>query len=229
MNRRIFIGATALFLFSTFFCGAALSANSKLENRLDECAYVLDEIMMMPENSIPDDLLKKCEAIGVFPSTVSGGFMVGGRFGQGIIITRDPETRKWTAPAFFTIGGASFGFQIGGQATDLVFVVTTRRGINSLVNDKVTLGTDAAVAAGPLGRKAEVATDVLMKASILSYSRSKGLFAGVALQGAVVSANKDDNKSTYGPDVTVEDILNGKVKATAEAQKLINTINKYAP
>ncbi len=227
---KFFVGAAVCVSLFFGMAGAGLATtNDALESRMNECAYVLDEIMMMPEEGIPEDLLAQCEAIGIFPSTISGGFVFGGRFGQGIVVARDPNTRKWGAPAFFTIGGASFGFQIGGQATDLVFVVTSKRGIDGLLQDKVTLGGDAAVAAGPMGRKAEVATDVLLKSNILSYSRSKGLFAGVALQGAIVAANKDDDRALYGEGITTEGIFNGRVKPTKEAAKLIATLNKYAP
>jgi len=212
-----------LFLFVAVTCNAE---DVKLQKKMDECAYVLDEIMMMPEYSIPEDLLANCQAIGIFPSTLSGGFVFGGKYGRGIVITKS-ENGEWSAPAFFVIGGASWGFQIGGQATDYIFVITTKRGLDWLLNDKLTLGGDVSVAAGPVGRKAEASTDVMLKANVLSYSRSKGLFAGVALQGAFVAPNKENNASLYGAGITAEDILSGKVKVPKEAEKLIQTLKKY--
>ncbi|MBI5123907.1 MAG: lipid-binding SYLF domain-containing protein [Candidatus Omnitrophica bacterium] len=218
-----------LIVISCFTGGAAFCAtNETLQNRINESALVLDEIMKMPEQGIPDNLLKNCEAIGIFPSTVSGAFIIGGRYGQGVVVARDPKTRKWGAPAFFTIGGASLGWQIGGQATDLIFVINSKRGLVGLMQDKFTLGGDAAVAAGPIGRKAEASTDILLKSGIFSYSRSKGLFAGVALQGAMIAPNKEDDKLLYGNDITTDMIFNGKVKPTAESKELIETLNKYA-
>jgi len=216
-------------LFGLVFSGNAYCVSDRFERKIDECADVLDEIMMMPEQGIPDDLLTKAEAIGIFPTTVSGAFIFGGRFGTGVVVARDPKTRKWGAPAFYTIGGASFGFQIGGQATDIVLVITSRKGLNGLLKDSFTMGGDAAVAAGPVGRKGEVSTDLLMQASILSYSRSKGLFAGIALQGAVVSQDKEENKALYGPGITAYSLFSGKVPPTKEAGKLIKTLELYAP
>lgn len=217
---------TAVLLSLTASVSAAV--NEVLENRINEAAVVLDEIMKMPEQGIPDNLLKNCEAIGIFPSTVSGAFIIGGRYGQGVVVARDPKTRKWGAPAFFTLGGASLGWQIGGQATDLIFVINSRRGLVGLTQDKFTLGADAAVAAGPVGRKAEASSDIMMKAGIFSYSRSKGLFAGVALQGAMLSQRKEDDKALYGDNVTADMIFDGKVKPTKESKGLLATLKKYA-
>lgn len=230
MLKKFFIMVCTLTVaFSFFVASCALCAvNETLQNRLNESAIILDEIMKMPEQGIPDSLLKNCQALGIFPSTISGAFIIGGRFGQGVVVARDPKTRKWNAPAFFTIGGASLGWQIGGQATDLIFVINSKRGLAGLTQDKFTLGADAAVAAGPVGRKAEASTDILMKAGVFSYSRSKGLFAGVALQGAIITPNRTDNRLLYGNDVTTEMIFNSKVKPTPEAKELIETLNKYA-
>ncbi len=228
MLKRFFMLAYTLTIaFSFFVTSAGADVNGTLQNRLNESAMILDEIMKMPEQGIPDNLLKNCEAIGIFPSTISGAFIIGGRFGQGVVVARDPKTRKWGAPAFFTIGGASLGWQIGGQATDLIFVINSKRGLVGLMQDQFTLGADAAVAAGPVGRKAEASTDILMKAGVFSYSRSKGLFAGIALQGAIITPNKTDNRLLYGNDITAEMIFNGKVKPTPEAKELIATLNKY--
>lgn len=226
--KQLFICVVAtIFTFSVVSLSYAQA--EKLERRMDEAADVLDEIMQMPEQSIPEDLLAKASAVLIFPSTISGGFIVGGKYGQGVGLYRDKTEGKWSAPCFFVIGGGSFGWQIGGQATDLVLVITSKRGVEGLLADKFTLGGDAAATAGPIGRDAEVATDLLLKAGIFSYSRSKGLFAGVALKGAVLAPNKDANKSLYGKDVSAEDILiNGKVRAPKSANKLIDMLIKYA-
>lgn len=191
--------AGILILTLTFFASHSLYAAEdivKLEMRLQNCNEVLNEIMQMPDKGIPADLLSKCAAVAVFPYVLKGGFFVGARFGKGVVIAHDPKTGTWRAPAFFTVGGGSFGFQFGAQAIDLILVIMNKRGLEGLLNDRFTLGGDAAVAAGPIGRAVSADTDISLKAGIFSYSRSKGLFAGVALKGTVIAPDKGANKTS---------------------------------
>lgn len=203
--------------------------NAKLDMRIDECDDLVREIMQMPEKSIPADLLAKASGIAIFPSVLKGGFIFGGRYGTGVVLHRDKATGKWSAPSFYTIAGGSWGLQIGGQIIDLILVITNERGMKGLLQDNFTMGGDAAASAGPVGRNAEVATDLLLKAGILSYSRSKGLFAGITLKGAVLAPNAKANEAYYGEKLTSTDILmDNKVKPTKKAQELISTIEKYS-
>ena len=207
---------------------AAAVSVSKLDLRVREAREVLEEMQKMPDHAVPRDLIKNCDGIAIFPSVIKGGFVIGGQYGQGVLLSRNKKTGKWSAPVFMSIGGASFGFQIGGQATDMILVIGGRRSIESLSHSNVTLGGDASIAAGPLGRDASVDTDVLLKAGILSYSRTRGLFAGVSLKGAIVGPMKNLNKKYYGKGVTADDILfSDKVAPTDAGKELINALNKY--
>lgn len=206
---------------------AAADQMQRVNEKLDNCSSVILDMKDMPENGIPDDLLKKCTGIAIFPNTIKGGFIFGGRGGTGVVLSHNKDTGEWSAPAFVMIGGLSFGLQIGAQAADIVLVTTSRNGLEMLLKDNVTLGGDAAVAAGPIGRNAEVSTDILMQTPILCYSRTKGLFAGVALDGAVISQDKRDNKTLYGEALTAREIvMDKKASPTEEGQKLINAITK---
>lgn len=200
-----------------------------LDKRILECADLFDEIMQMPDEAIPEELLLKCSAVAIFPSVLKGGFIIGGRYGKGVILHRDNETGKWSAPVFCTIRGISYGFQIGGQAIDLILVITNERGLKSLLESNITLGGDLAASAGPVGRNAEVSTDLMLKAGIFSYSRSKGLFAGISLKGSVVKLDKRSHREYYGQDLTAEEILfEGKVKLTSAGKQLIEVLEIYS-
>lgn len=202
---------------------------ARLEQRIQNCEEVISEIMQMPDRAIPTDLLSKCTAVAIFPYVLKGGFFVGARYGRGIIIAQDPKTRKWKAPAFFTIGGGSFGLQFGIQAIDLILVIMNKRGLEGLLQDKLTLGGDAAITAGPVGRNVSADTDLLLKAGIFSYSRSKGIFAGVALKGAVIAPDRSANRTYYGGPVDVREILLGdKIIVPASARNLIETLSKFS-
>jgi len=204
------------------------TANDERE-RAQNAATVLSEVMGITEGGIPKDLMSRAEAIAVFPHMVKGGFIVGGEYGKGLVSDRMANGR-WSTPAFIKIGGGSFGLQIGAQATDLVLVFTSKEGFKGLLNGKVKLGADAAVAAGPVGRDAQVGTDVLLKSPILAYSRSKGLFAGIALDGAVVSIDDSDNRTVYGKEITAEDILyNGKARMNDIVSPFVRELEKFAP
>lgn len=170
----------------------------KESDRIKEAIVVLSEVMGAGDSAVPRDLLEKAEAIAVFPSLVKAGFVVGGQRGRGIISVRDTKSGAWSSPAFLTITGGSIGLQIGAQAVDLVLVVQNRRGLDQLLKNQFKIGADAAVAAGPVGRDASASTDIQMRAQILSYSRTRGLFAGVTLNGSTIRQDRDANERFYG-------------------------------
>jgi lipid-binding SYLF domain-containing protein len=223
-------------LVAAFLCvclsGAALAAEeeSREADRLEEAAEVIDEIMGTPDKGIPQDLLNKAVCVGVIPSEKKLAFGVGVSFGRGAVVCRQGGTGAWGAPSMFTVGGANFGFQAGGQATDFVVMVMNARGAQKMLQSKVKLGADASVAGGPVGRTAEGATDVQLQAEMLTYSRSRGLFAGLSLEGQVVKQDNDANERLYGHKVDPKDILfRGTVPAPAAASALDTTLTKYSP
>jgi lipid-binding SYLF domain-containing protein len=197
--------------------------------RAAEAANVLNEIMNIPESAIPDELMARAHGIAVIPHVVKGAFGIGGQWGKGLMSQRS-EDGSWSTPAFIEIGGGSFGLQIGVQASDIVLVFTDESGIKGLLKGKVKLGADASATAGPVGRKAEVGTDVLLRSGVLAYSRSKGLFAGISLDGSVISIDNDANRKVYGKDVTGEQILLGKgVQTNATVDPFMKTLQKVSP
>jgi lipid-binding SYLF domain-containing protein len=199
-----------------------------LDARLNEAKLVLGEIMVSPDQSIPEELLAKAKAIAIYPNVLKGGFIFGARFGKGVVIAKDAQG-NWGPPAFSTIGGINWGLQIGGQATDLIFVVMNDRGLNGLLENNFTLGADASAAAGPVGRYSQAATDLSLRAGILAYSRSRGLFAGVALDGAVVTQDNNSNTAYYGKYVTSKDILTGgAVQAQPSSKDLLGALTEYS-
>jgi SH3 domain-containing YSC84-like protein 1 len=210
----------------------ALAANDeKEEDRVKESGVVLKEILNIPDD-IPQDLLDKAECVVILPSVKKAAFGIGGSFGRGIMICRGGlhYTSRWGAPALYALEGLNIGFQLGGQATDFVLLVMNPKGAESLLSSKVKLGADASAAAGPKGRTAETATDVVMKAEVLSYSRSKGLFAGVSLEGSTLRSDGSANEKLYGQKLSAKDIIRGgKVKAPASAHALIALLNIKSP
>jgi len=208
----------------------AVPANAKeYAERSQNAADALQEVMGIPENGIPEELMGRAQAIAVIPHVVKGAFGIGGRYGKGLVSRRMPDGH-WSSPAFIEIGGGSFGLQLGVEATDLVLVFTNQQGLDSLLKGKVKLGADAGVAVGPLGRKAEIGTDVLLKSAIYSYSRSKGLFAGVSLDGAVVSIDDSANAKVYGSKVDPNDVLmRGKIQSNAVVRPFIDALEKHSP
>ncbi|HLY62748.1 MAG TPA: lipid-binding SYLF domain-containing protein [Terriglobia bacterium] len=208
------------------FCVPPLAA----ETQLEKATNVVNEIMGTPDNGIPSDLLNRAVCVGIVPSQLKGAFIVGGSYGRGVLICRKGGNGEWGAPSMFTLGGASVGFQIGGKATDVVFIVMNPDGAKKLVQDSVKLGGEASVAAGPVGRSAEGATDVQLHAEILSYSRTRGLFAGVSLDGAMVKQDRDDNAQLYGQRISARDILiKGAVPPPAAAAPLDKVLMRYSP
>ena len=187
--------------------GATLAAQSDEAERIAKATTVFEEIMAVPEKAIPDKILSNADAIAVFPSTLKGGFGIGAHHGKGIVSRRNRDTGTWTAPGFLSLTGGSFGAQIGGQAVDLVLVIMNKNGLDSLLKSDFKIGGDASVAAGPIGRSAEAATDLLMEAEIVSYSRARGLFAGVSLNGSVINEDEDANRDFYGRPIRNAQIL----------------------
>ena len=183
--------------------------------------------MNTPEKGIPETILDKAECVAVFPNVIKAGFIVGARGGRGVASCR--TEKGWSAPAYFNLGGGSFGAQIGAQATDFVMLFMNKDGLNSLLTSKFTLGGDASVAAGPVGREAGASTDVKFNAQILSYSRSKGLFAGLELKGVAITLDKDDMRDAYGDNITAKEVLQeNKVNAPETMQAFPNMLARYS-
>ena len=212
-------------------CAVALAKETTKEaDRLHRAAAIVNEIMGTPEKGIPQDLLDKAVCVGVVPSEMKFALGVGGTFGRGALVCRRGGNGRWGPPSMFTVGGASFGLQLGGQATDIVFIVMNPSGAQKLVQSSVKLGAEASAAAGPVGRKAEGATDLQLHAEILGYSRSRGLFAGVSLEGAVLKQDDDANKRLYGRTVVPKEILfTSTVMVPRVARPLDAALSKYSP
>lgn len=200
------------------------------ETQLEKATNVVSEIMGTPDKGIPHDLLEKAVCVGIVPSEIKGAFIFGGTYGRGVLVCRQHGDGPWGAPSEFGLGAGSFGFQIGGEATDVVFIVMNEAGARKLVQDSVKLGGDVSVTAGPVGRTAEAATDAQLHADILSYSRTRGLFAGVSLDGAVFKQDKDGNRDLYGRKITAKEILiDGAVSVPPEAVPLDQELSRYSP
>ncbi len=212
-------------------CATTTQAKEENEQTLKDSLSVIHEIMNSPDNQIPSNLISEAKAILIFPTLVKAGFVVGARYGEGVASMRARKTGKFGPPTFLTQGGLSIGFQIGAEAVDLVLLVMTQRGLESLLKDELTLGADAAVSAGPVGRHAEAAVDLGMRGEIYSYSRSKGAFAGVSLKGTVISTDEKANFDYYGRFFKAKDILiRGKVKKVpASGQRFMEGLNFLAP
>ena len=209
--------------------GLCISAVSSMamtaQERLKDATEVFNEIMATPDKSIPQDLLAKAECVVIVPGMKKGAFIVGAEFGKGFATCR--KGAGWGAPAAIKVEGGSFGFQIGGQDTDVIMLVMNKRGMDHLMKSKFTLGADAAVAAGPVGRNASAQTDATMNAEILSWSRSKGLFAGIALKGATLRAEENENKDLYGKRMQTREVLTGNLKVPPEAAPLHAALGRY--
>jgi lipid-binding SYLF domain-containing protein len=228
MKKRIFACAmSALLLAITSWA----DDKEKDEDRLKNASTVLTEILNIPDD-IPQDLLDKADCVVVFPSVLKAAFVVGGSYGRGAMTCRTGETfnGRWGAPSMMALEGGSVGFQIGGQATDFVLLVMNDRGANGILSSKVKLGGDASVAAGPVGRDASAETDVSMRAEILSYSRSRGLFAGISLEGSTIRPDNDANKRIYGEKISAKDIVIAhETRVPPAAEGLISTLNAKTP
>src|SRR5580765_974304 len=212
MKSRLLAIAFALLTMTTLTAQAGEEENKRAENAV----RVLKEIMMAPDKSIPKDLLENAHAIAVIPDVIKAGFVVGGRHGDGLISVKTRDG-TWSNPSFVSLTGGSVGFQAGVSSTDVVLVFRTQRGVDSIVHGKFTLGADASAAAGPVGRSATASTDAQLKAEIFSYSRARGLFAGAALDGSVISIDNDANAAVYGAGVTPRRIFAGGVSNVPNA------------
>ncbi len=221
--------------FAAALCGVMLTGTSmlafgatdkaKIDGRLTDASAVIRQIMATPDKGIPASILAGASCVVVIPSYKKAAFVVGAQYGQGAATCRTP--RGWSAPVFVQLTGGSFGFQIGGQATDLILVAMNQNGLQDMLKNKFKIGGDAAASAGPVGRNAQAGTDWKLNAEFLSYSRSKGLFAGINLDGTVLSQNEDDTRTFYGAAVPFETILKGNQKPPADAMGFVRTVAKY--
>ncbi|HEY4978945.1 MAG TPA: lipid-binding SYLF domain-containing protein [Candidatus Acidoferrum sp.] len=220
------------FLLAIVLIGFPLQAgDKKINDRLESCGLVIQEIMDIPDN-IPQALIDKADCVIVYPSVVKAAFIFGASYGRGAMICRTGEDFRgpWSAPAMMALEGGSFGFQIGGQATDFVLLVMNERGAKAILTNKVKLGADASAAAGPKGRNAEASTDVTLRAEILSYSRARGLFAGISLAGSSVRPDNSANQDLYHKRVSADEIIfKGAVPVPPSAQKMVAYLNKKSP
>ncbi len=227
MKRYKAITVTLLFIIFVFSAAGAAGADNKWEALVEKSGKVLSEVQQMPDQNVPEDLMRKCSAIAIFPSTISAGLGIGGKYGQGIIMVRNERSGRWSPPAVFTIAGGSIGWQIGGQATDIVLLIMSRKSVKGVLEGKFKLGVDAAVAAGPVGRDAQAATDAKL-GGILSYSRTSGLFIGAKLEGDVITQHWDGNKELYGKSLSAKEILlQNKAKMPKSAEGLLKILKKY--
>ncbi|WP_260706906.1 lipid-binding SYLF domain-containing protein [Edaphobacter flagellatus] len=221
--------------WSVMMCALALTAGStvafgasdkaKLVERLQDAQAVVTQIMAAPDKGIPSSILSGAQCVTVIPSYKKAAFVLGAQYGQGVVTCRTP--RGWSAPVFVQLAGGSFGFQIGVQGTDLIIIAMNDRGLQDMLKNKFKIGADAAAAAGPVGRNAQAGTDWKMNAELLTYSRSKGLFAGIDLDGSVLSQNQDDTRVMYGDAVPYETILKGNQATPDEARPFVRTVAKY--
>jgi lipid-binding SYLF domain-containing protein len=222
MKKMILALTAALLLPGASF--AQDTDNAKLADRIDAAHAVLHELMATPDKGIPFDIAAKARCVAVIPAFKKGAFVVGAQYGQGVATCRTGS--GWSAPVFIQMTGASFGFQVGGQSTDLVLVGVSHHAMDELLKDKVKLGGDVAVAAGPVGRNSQAGTTELANAEFLTYSRSRGLFAGVDLTGDVVNQNGNDTTKYYGHDIPYREVLSGGVPTPASAEHFIRTVNE---
>jgi len=224
MMRKLLV----LLLMISCVLTITLSADedSKAVRRVESAGTVLDEIQGAPDQGIPEEVLGSAECVAVIPTLLKGGFIFGGRYGKGVASCR--TAKGWSAPAFFTIGGGSFGLQIGGEAVDLVMLIMNKEGMKNLLSSQFKLGADASAAAGPVGRHASADTDWKMKAQVLTYSRARGVFAGLELVGAVVKQDKDSTREFYGRMVPFKTSLEGNVEAPQTAYPFLNSLAKWA-
>jgi SH3 domain-containing YSC84-like protein 1 len=230
--RKLFAVFTVFLTGLPLFVNAVWAANEKKDDdRLKNCGSVLHEILDVPD-SIPQDLLDKAHCVVVFPSVLKAAFIVGGSYGRGAMSCRQGDDFKgpWGAPTMMALEGGSFGLQIGGEATDFVLLVMNQHGASGILSSKVKLGADASVAGGPVGRDASAETDATLRAEILSYSRARGLFAGVSLEGSTIRPDNGDNRKIYGREIAAREIvLSGKIAVPPAAQQFISTLNSKTP
>jgi lipid-binding SYLF domain-containing protein len=217
---------TLMVSLSSFSLASKDADETKAADRAQAAAQVLNEIQGAPDKGIPQEVLGSAECVAVVPSMLKGGFIVGGKYGRGLASCR--TSKGWSAPAFFVVTGGSFGFQIGGQAVDLVMLIMNKDGMKHLLSSEFALGADASVAAGPVGRHAEGNTDWKMRSEVLTYSRARGLFAGISLNGAVVKQDKDSTREFYGRMVPFRTSLTGEIDPPAGANAFLTSLATWA-
>jgi lipid-binding SYLF domain-containing protein len=225
INRLVGTVAAAALMAGTTTVSLAQGDKPKLDERLGNARAVIQEIMATPDKGIPQSILAGASCVVVIPSFKKGAFVVGAQYGQGVATCRTGH--GWSAPVFVQLAGGSFGFQIGGQSTDLVLIAMNQNGLQDMLKNKFKIGADAAASAGPVGRNAQAGTDWKLNAEFLTYSRSKGLFAGLDLDGTVLSQNQDDTRSFYGSDVPFEGVLKGNQPTPVAARPFVGTVAKY--
>jgi len=209
-----------------FFSSARIEAGDE-SSKINDAIEVFEQVMSIPEKGIPPALLNNAHGIAIIPGVIKAGFIIGGRHGTGVVVVRNREG-GWSNPSFISITGGSVGWQIGAQSTDIILVFKSRKGIDNMMKGKFTLGADAAVAAGPVGRQAEAATDIQLKAEIYSYSRSRGLFAGISIEGASLQIDDDANAAFYGRNVRAGEILSDRdIKSPPAAARLKKVLARY--
>ncbi|HEV8395988.1 MAG TPA: lipid-binding SYLF domain-containing protein [Vicinamibacterales bacterium] len=219
----------ALAVLAVLVSASPAGAQADQEKRITDSAAVLETLVRAPDQGIPEDLLERAEAIVVIPSLVKGGFIIGAQHGRGVMSVRDRNTNKWSAPGFVALTGGSIGWQIGVQAVDLVLLVMNREGVKDLLDNEFKLGANASVAAGPVGRQGEASTDASLNAQILAYSRAKGLFAGLSLEGASLRVDRDANKDFYGTSISTDEMVRGITKTTPAGSQWTATLARLAP
>ena len=223
--KRISVIACGLAMVATSVAAHGETDKAKLTERLTDAQAVVQQIMATPDKGIPQSILAGASCVVVIPGYKKAAFVVGGQYGQGVATCRTPK--GWSAPVFVQLAGGSFGFQIGGQSTDLVLIAMNQHGLQDMLRNKFKLGGDAAVAAGPVGRNAQAGTDWKLNAEFLSYSRSKGLFAGINLDGTVLSQNQEDTRTMYGSNLPFETVLKGNQATPPAARPFVRTVARY--
>jgi lipid-binding SYLF domain-containing protein len=224
--KKLLLLTLIVALSSFLFAADESGKDTKAGDRAQAAATVLNEIQGAPDKGIPQEVLGSAECVAVVPTMLKGGFIVGGKYGRGLASCR--TVKGWSAPAFFVVTGGSVGFQIGGQAVDLVMLIMNKDGMKHLLSSQFALGADASVAAGPVGRHAEGNTDWKMRSEVLTYSRARGLFAGVSLNGAVVKQDKDSTREFYGRMVPFRTSLTGEIEAPAGANAFLSSLAQWA-
>jgi lipid-binding SYLF domain-containing protein len=220
-----FIGVMCALMMTVGVVSVKAQDRGKLGDRLASATAVIDEVMSVPDKAIPQSILAGARCVVVVPAYKKAAFIFGGQYGQGVATCRTP--RGWSSPVFVQLAGGSFGWQIGGQSTDLILVAMNDHGLENMLKNKFKLGADASAAAGPVGRNAAADTDWTLKAEFLTYSRARGLFAGIDLSGTVLSQNEDDTRAEYGSNVPFGEVLHGNVPTPENARRFVHTMARY--
>jgi lipid-binding SYLF domain-containing protein len=221
--------ATAVAAALTLLIAPPAGAQTNEQKRVTDASAVLETLVRAPDQGIPEHILERAEAIVVIPSLVKGGFIIGAQHGRGVMSVRNRDTNTWSAPGFIALTGGSIGWQIGVQAVDLVLLVMNKEGVKDLLDNEFKLGANASVAAGPVGRQGEASTDATLTAQILAYSRAKGLFAGLSLEGASLRIDRDANKDFYGASISTDEMVRGVDKTTPAGSQWTATLARLVP